>query len=237
MLFGLSGAGTIEMKRVLLLLLVAGGAIYATYTAFPTAHVEPTNLKPVLPAESPAVEAAQKAQEPDQIENIQPPAKDSRHAIVVEDHASPTGPPSPPSSTGSIQTSPSAELNQAEHVSVTSPAAIREGPSTSTAIVGMAQTSAEAQVISRDSEWVQIIDPGSKKTGWIHSSFLAPTQPSSPSLSPEQVDAALDASDQSEASVPNNSEPSMRPKKPRKHGFNKQRRRGLALRFMFRRRW
>jgi hypothetical protein len=225
------------MKRVLLLLLVAGGAIYATYTVFPTAHVEPTDLKPGPSAESPVVETAQTAQEPDQIENINPPAKESRHAIVVEDDASPAGAPSPPSSTGSTQAPPSAELNQVEHVSVTSPATIREGPSTSTAIIGIAQPNAEAQVISRDSEWVQVIDPGSKKTGWIHSSFLAPTQPSSPSLSPEQVDAALDASDQSEASVPNNSKPSMRAKKPRKHGFNKHRRRGFALRFMLGRRW
>lgn len=218
------------MKRVLLLLLVASGAIYATYSAFHTAHVGP-------PAEAPVAEAVETAQEPDRIENIRPPAKESRHAIVVEEETSPDGAPSPPSSAGSTQTPPSAELNQVEHVSVTSPATIRQGPSTSTAIIGIAQPRAEAQVISRDSEWVQVIDPGSKKTGWIHSSFLAPTQPSSPSLSPEQVDAALDASDQSEASVPNNSEPSVRPKKPRKHGFNKHRRRGIALRFRFRRLW
>ena len=50
---------------------------------------------------------------------------------------------------------------------VIAPASIREGPSTSTAILGAAQPGANAQVISRQDEWVQIIEPGSKKTGWI----------------------------------------------------------------------
>ena len=65
---------------------------------------------------------------------------------------------------------------QATFMRVTSPASIREGPSTSAAIVGIAQPGAEAQIVARSSDWVEIIDPGSKKTGWIHQSFLAPTE-------------------------------------------------------------
>ena len=82
---------------------------------------------------------------------------------------------------------------------VTAPASIRDGPSTSAAIVGVAQPGAEAQIVARSSDWVEIIDPGSKKTGWIHESFLAPTESASPPVSPPEVEAALAATPESEA--------------------------------------
>jgi hypothetical protein len=77
-------------------------------------------------------------------------------------------------------------------VKVTAPASVRKGPSASSAIIGIAHTSAEAQVVSREGDSVQIIDPDSKKTGWIQQSFLAPqTAPSSRPASQQEIAAAL----------------------------------------------
>jgi Bacterial SH3 domain len=77
------------------------------------------------------------------------------------------------------QTSP--DLDEIELLKVNSAAEIRSGPSASAEIIGIAHAGAEVQVASRDSGWVQIIDPWSPRTGWIHSRFLAPlATPSAP---------------------------------------------------------
>jgi uncharacterized protein YgiM (DUF1202 family) len=55
---------------------------------------------------------------------------------------------------------------------VASAASIRKGPSTSHDIIGTAQAGAEVQVLTRESGWVQFIDPVSGRTGWIYSKFL-----------------------------------------------------------------
>jgi len=60
---------------------------------------------------------------------------------------------------------------------VNSSASIRSSPSPSGELIGIAPAGAEVQVASRDSGWVQIIDPWSWRTGWIYSKFLAPSTP------------------------------------------------------------
>lgn len=73
------------------------------------------------------------------------------------------------------------DLNEIELLKVNSAANIRSGPSASAEIIGIAHTGAEVRVASRDSGWVQIIDPLSWRTGWIYSKFLAPLAiPSAP---------------------------------------------------------
>ena len=128
---------------------------------------------------------------------------------------------------------------QTEHIKVTSPASIREGPSTSTAIIGVAKPGAEAQVVSRQSEWVQIIDAASKKTGWVESSFLElNSQPGSQALSKQEIEAALDARGEVDSSAPETSKPSVGPRKSKKHGSrHSHRKRGYSFRFLFRRAW
>ena len=113
-------------------------------------------------------------------------------------------PPGPeatqPPPAASAEASPDATPDQPAFMKVTSPTSIREGPSVSSAIIGIAHPGAEAQVLSRDSDWVQIIDPGSKKTGWINQSFLEPqVEPSSQPASREEVEAALAAPAPSES--------------------------------------
>jgi len=51
---------------------------------------------------------------------------------------------------------------------------IRNGPSASADIIGMAHGGTVARVASRDSGWTQIVDPSSGKTGWIDSTALSP---------------------------------------------------------------
>ena len=141
------------------------------------------------------------------------------------------------SSTANAQASSATE--QAEHIKITSPTSIREGPSTSTAIVGVAKQGAEAQVVSRQSDWVQIIDAASKKTGWVESSFLETnSQPRSQALSKQEIEAALDARDEADSSAPETSKPSMVPRASKKQGSRHgHRRRGYSFRFLFRRAW
>ena len=123
-------------------------------------------------------------------------------------------PPAPeatqPPPAASAEASPDATPDQPAFMKVTSPTSIREGPSVSSAIIGIAHPGAEAQVLSRDSDWVQIIDPGSKKTGWINQSFLEPqAEPSSQPASREEVEAALAAPAASESNDVSGDRPAM----------------------------
>jgi uncharacterized protein YgiM (DUF1202 family) len=84
-----------------------------------------------------------------------------------------------PATDHAAQTSP--DPNKIEFLKVNSVANIRSGPSASAEIIGIAHPGAEVQVALRNSGWVQIIDPWSSRTGWIHSKFLAPSaMPSAP---------------------------------------------------------
>ena len=227
------------MIRLVMLSVVGAGLMYAAYTS-------------LLPGEFERSDNATKRAEPLPFTKdttwalIDPAAQNSRHAIVPEEDLSPTAAfealPSPSEvekdpSTANAQATLAAE--QTEHMRVTSPASIREGPSTSTAIIGIAKQGAEAQVVSRQSEWVQIIDAASKKTGWVELSFLElNSQPESQALSKQEIEAALDARDEADSSAPDLSKPSVGPRKSKKHGSrHSHRRRGYSFRFLFRRAW
>jgi uncharacterized protein YgiM (DUF1202 family) len=84
-----------------------------------------------------------------------------------------------PANDQAAQTSP--DPHKIELLKVNTAANIRIGPSASAEIIGIAHAGAEVQAASRDSGWVQIIDPWSSRTGWIYSKFLAPLEiPSAP---------------------------------------------------------
>jgi uncharacterized protein YraI len=222
------------MTRVVLLALAAAGLIYAAYASLsesePGVSTSPANVSEAEFQETPWTK-------------IDPAAQGSPHAIVPEEIPSTRPPPTSPieaEETPSIADAPDTSVaGQVEHVKVIAPASVREGPSTSTAILGVAQPGASAQVISRQEEWVQIIDPGSKKTGWIQSSFLEThDQPGLPALSSEEIEAALATPDEVDILPPRSSKPSAKPRKSQKHGWrNSHRKRGFALRRLFRRAW
>jgi hypothetical protein len=222
------------MTRVVLLSLTAVGLIYAAYASLSESEPE-VSTSPAHVSES-------------EIQNtpwtkIDPAAQGSPHAIVPDELPSISAPPTSPieaEETPSIGDAPNTSVaEQIEHVKVIAPASVRKGPSASTAILGVAQPGANAQVISRQEEWVQIIDPGSKKTGWIQSSFLEThEQPSLPALSKEEIEAAFATPDEVDILPPRSSKPSAKPRKSQKHGWrNSHRKRGFALRRLFRRAW
>jgi uncharacterized protein YraI len=214
------------MKRVLLSLLVVGGVLYAAHALFSADDVEPPAAQPAPTGTTVDQNGAQPAKIDDakaedsqalSAEALTPSPADSRHAIAVERAPSPapaetSAGPEATSSQGANGEAP----QQAAFMRVTSPASIREGPSTSAAIVGVAQPGAEAQIVARSSDWVEIIDPGSKKTGWIHESFLAPTESASRPVSPPEVEAALAATPESESATDDDLSSPLK-SKPRRH--------------------
>ena len=256
------------MKRVLLSLLVIGAIFYPAYTYF-AANDEPKSAGRIAaPGQatvraSPAVEGigeAQAAEEPGGADATPQAAPNSPHAITVEQapaqataeapsqapaqaQAPAPSPPTPeatqPPPGASAEASPDAKPDHPAFMKVTSPTSIREGPSVSSAIIGIAHPGAEAQVVSRDSDWVQIIDPGSKKTGWINQSFLEPqAEPSSQPASKEEIDAALAAPAPSRSNSASADRPAYAKSRSHKHSWkHKRHRRGFALGFFRRRFW
>ena len=222
------------MTRVVLLSLAAAGLIYAAYASL-------SESEPEVSPTSAHVSEAEIRETP--WTKIDPAAQDSPHAIVPEElpftRALPTSPIETAETPSMADVPGTSVAEQIEHVKVIAPASIREGPSNSTAILGVAQPGANAQVISRQDEWVQIIEPGSKKTGWIQSSFLEThDQPGLPALSKEEIEAALATPDEVDILPPKSSKPSAKPRKSQKHGWrNSHRKRGFALRRFFRRAW
>ena len=226
------------MTRVLVALVLAGGAVYAINTfLLPSGSRLFDDEENQAPHASSTQTASTSRGEEQQADPLTPPADaSSPHAIVAE-----ASPPAPSATTklrptlepeklpldASRPTLPDIGETQIDRVKITARASIQQGPSASTPIIGIAHPGAEAQVISRDSDWAQIIDPSSKKTGWVHSQFLAPqTEASSTS---GQVDAALEQTD--EAATP---EASL--KKPDRHVSKRKRhKRGFALRYRLRR--
>ena len=208
------------MARVVLLALLTAGLIYAVLLY--------SSSEPEISKSSTAV--SQTAMQDTPWTRIDPAAQNSPHAIAPEQTIpAPTAPPA--SVAGQVP-------NEVEHVRVTEPANIRDGPSASTTLLGTAQPGATAQVVSRQEEWVQIIDPTSRKTGWIQSSSLEThDQPGVPALSQEEIAAALAASVGAGVLASEPSESFAKPRKSKNSGWKRQRKRGFAFRRLFRRAW
>ena len=167
----------------------------------------------------------------------QTPAESQSQAPAAEPPAPKSGAAAPPGP--SAEASPGTASNQAEFMKVTSPASVSDGPSVSSAILGIAQPGAEDQVVSRESDWVQIIDPGSKKIGWIHQSFLQPqAQATSQPASKEEVDAALAEPAPAESKTASaDRRPAARSKSHKRGWKHRRHRRAFAWGFIFRRAW
>lgn len=204
------------MARVVLLALLTAGLIYAVLLF---------NSEPRVSESSKTI--PQTAMEDTPWTRIEPAAQNSPHAIVPAK--------STPAPTASVREQ---VPNEVEHVRVTEPANIRDGPSASTTLLGTAQAGATAQVVSRQEEWVQIIDPASRKTGWIQSSSLEThDQPGVPALSKEEVEAALATSGEVHVLASEPSESFAKPRKSKNSGWKRHRKRGFAFRRLLRRAW
>jgi SH3-like domain-containing protein len=212
----------VGMARVVLLALLIAGLIYGALLF---------SSKPEVSDTSNAV--SQTARQDTPWTRIDPAAQNSPHAIVPDQDLP----------TAATPTAPAASVgeplpNAVEHVRVTSAANIRDGPSATTTLLGVAQAGATAQVVSRQEEWVQIIDPASKKTGWIQSSYLEThDQPGVAALSKEEIEAALATSAEADVLASEPSESFAKPRKSKKQGWKRHRKRGFAFRRLFRRVW
>lgn len=101
-----------------------------------------------------------------------------------------------------------------ERLRVTSATSIHSRPSDTADIVGTAYPDAEGVVASRKSDWVQIVDPKTGKTGWIRSAFLAPVSEDAASIEtalPEEQD--LEVPDEEALSATVEPEPRAKAKK------------------------
>lgn len=116
-----------------------------------------------------------------------PPRAQSIHAIDPE--ASPAQSPDP--SHPGIGDQP---------LKLTSAASIRNAPSASAHIIGTVYAGAEIRIASRNSGWVQIVDPSSGRAGWIDSTVLSPLTPPVDTVSTEDF-AAKQMSDQPTGAV------------------------------------
>jgi hypothetical protein len=93
-----------------------------------------------------------------------------------EQSAEPTSTPSakpekPPSSepehTGSIPTEPSGDIVQpSDHVN------LRDGPSSSSRILGVVAKGAKVEVLDRKRGWLQVTNPATSEQGWIYGGYI-----------------------------------------------------------------
>src|SRR5262245_37131489 len=210
------------MARVVLLALLIAGLIYGALLF---------SSKPKVSDPSNAV--SQTAMQDTPLTGIDPAAQNSPHAIVPDQDISTAATPRAPAAAV-----PENVPEAVEHVRVVSAANIRDGPSASTTLLGVAQAGATAQVVSRQDEWVQIIDPASKKTGWIQSSYLEThDQPGVAALSKEEVEAALATPAEADVLSSEPAETFARPHKSKRQGWKRHRKRGFAFRRIFRGVW
>ncbi len=118
-----------------------------------------------------------------------------------------------------------------ERVRVTTATNIHTGPSSSSDIIGAAHPGGEAVVASRQSDWVQIVDPVAGKTGWIQSASLAPS--TEDAASTEAGRQGFEVPDEGARSATLEPKPRVKAKKYRsKRHYG---RRGIRLRFALRR--
>jgi SH3-like domain-containing protein len=207
------------MARVVLIAVLIAGLIYGALLI---------SSKPEVSDTSNAV--SQTAMQDTPWTGIDPAAQNSPHAIVPDKDI-----PNPAAPAASV---PEPVPEAVEHVRVTSAANIRDGPSAATTLLGIAQAGATAQVISRQEEWVQIIDPASKKTGWIQSSSLEThAQPEVAALSKEEIEAALATPAEADVLASEPSQSFAKPRKSKKQGWKRHRKRGFAFRRIFRGVW
>jgi hypothetical protein len=118
-----------------------------------------------------------------------------------------------------------------ERVRVTTATNIHTGPSSASDIIGAAHPGGEAVVASRQSDWVQIVDPVAGKTGWIQSASLAPS--TEDAASTEAGRQGFEVPDEGARSATVEPKPRAKAKKYRsKRHYG---RRGIRLRFALRR--
>src|SRR6187399_1057464 len=167
------------MNRLLILLCMAGWALYIVHT-----NDRGDNLAAQSPKfseePSPAAQAPVDSI-PSELQPIPATAVQSPHAItpdgmprqVIANAPAPAPQMQPSESANSL---PEASQDSAPQQAfrVTSETSIRSGPSDSAQLIGRAHAGATLRVKSREPGWVQFVDPVANETGWISMAYLGP---------------------------------------------------------------
>lgn len=223
-----------RLRSARLVWLAAGAGLIALSTWALLTTQDTRQAGQDVPERIPATEVqphARTAVQADKLEPINPGAVGTPHAIVSE--------PSLPEGIAVGRTAPPLNTTR-ERVRVASIATMHSGPSFADTLLGTAQVGAEAEVASRDADWVEIIDPVSGKVGWINSDHLVPA-PAVGEQSPNNQADQLPSGEQQAAlgdeqeAVPLPPPQRSLKKKSQKKGWRKKRyKRGLAFRFVLR---
>jgi hypothetical protein len=250
---------------------LAGAAVFAISTLILVDALTPPELASDTPSQHQvssrqpgsdplAVPAAPGAQSVHAIDPTASAARSSESQLQSQKSA-PVSPVTGGQQAAAVESSPSAQLKdqssataevteappdpglEGQLFKITSAVSIRNAPSASADIIGMAYAGTVAHVASRDSGWTQIVDPSSGKTGWIDSTVLSPLTPTVDMASIEES-TPRPAEDQDEAAVNETSldegvelpdENALPTAKAKKHGSKRHyARRGSPFRFALR---
>jgi Bacterial SH3 domain len=175
------------MNRLLILLCMAGWALYIVHTNDRGDNLAAQNPKfseHLSPAAQAPVDSI-----PSELQPIPATAVQSPHAItpdvmprqVIANAPAPAPQMQPSESANSLpeasqDSAPQQASNQEseEQLRVTSETSIRSGPSDSAQLIGRAHAGATLRVKSREPGWVQFVDPVANETGWISMAYLGP---------------------------------------------------------------
>ena len=198
---------------------LAGAAVFAISTLILVDVLSPPELASDTPSQHQAssrqpgsdplaVPAAPGAQSAHAIDPTASAARSSESQLQSQKPA-PVSPVTGDRQAAAVESSPSAQLKDQTEASrdpglegqlfkITSAVRIRNGPSASADIIGMAYAGTVARVASRDSGWMQIVDPSSGKRGWIDSTVLSPL---TPDMASTEESTPRPAADQDAAAV------------------------------------
>jgi hypothetical protein len=176
------------MNRLLILLCMVGWALYIVHAnsnkggdlaAHNTAYARPS---PAAQTPAPSTQS--------ELRPVAPAAMQSPHAITPDDTPPQTAAnvAAPPAQQTEVTQNPKplpeppqdpalqpgASQQVEEQLRVTSDTRIRSAPSPSAQVIGTAHAGATLRVKSRDSGWVQFVDPVAQQSGWISLAYLAP---------------------------------------------------------------
>jgi Bacterial SH3 domain len=175
------------MNRVLIVLCMAGWALYIVHTNAHSggdllAHTPKVSqeLSPTIQAPAASIQS--------ELQPIAATSVQSPHAIIPDEIPRQV-PPNAPASAPQMQTGATSlpEARQdltaqqassqepEEQLKVTAETSIRNGPSGSAKVIGRAHAGAKLFVKSRQAGWVQFFDSAANKSGWISLAYLAPT--------------------------------------------------------------
>ena len=166
-------------------LLAADGAVLAQSETRLNVAAAPAEAAAVSAVESNPFEQVARAEAPTPVETLpapplpkkkpaaqaEPPLKVTTVKVVTIKPPAPTRPHDGAYALGEAAEAP------AEWVEIASPVDMHVRPKQSSETVKVMEKGHKLRVAARDKKWVQVTDPATSATGWIHARFLKPSDP------------------------------------------------------------